>query len=117
MGILFCHNCVHQKSRTPFKYNGLQFFLNYYMKRYAISLKQFTGWHFLLTEKMQPVRWVQKRKPAYPERITDHGQVTGKLYHLRLRVECTLFRNLQSRARTHTVLVICLYELLGNPTT
>jgi hypothetical protein len=30
------------------------------MKRYAISLKQFTGWHFLLTEKMQPVRWVQK---------------------------------------------------------
>ena len=27
------------------------------------------------------------------------------------------FCNLQSRARTHTVLVICLYELLGNPTT
>jgi hypothetical protein len=23
----------------------------------------------------------------YPERITDHGQATGKLYHLRLRVE------------------------------
>jgi hypothetical protein len=22
---------------------------------------------------------------------TDHGQTTGKLYHLRLRVECTLF--------------------------
>jgi hypothetical protein len=27
------------------------------------------------------------------------------------------FVNLQSRARTHTVLVIGLYELLGNPTT
>jgi hypothetical protein len=26
------------------------------------------------------------------------------------------FCNLQSRARTHVVLVICLYELLGNPT-
>ena len=26
-----------------------------------------------------------------PERTTDHGQATGKLYHLRLRVECTLF--------------------------
>jgi hypothetical protein len=26
-----------------------------------------------------------------PEKTTDHGQVTGKLYHLRLRVECTLF--------------------------
>ena len=44
-------------------------------------------------------------------------QATGKLYHLRLRVECTLFCNLQSQARTHVVLVIGLYELLGNPTT
>jgi hypothetical protein len=26
-----------------------------------------------------------------PERTTDHGQATGKLYHLRLRVECTFF--------------------------
>jgi hypothetical protein len=26
-----------------------------------------------------------------PERTTDHGQATGKLYHLRLRVEFTLF--------------------------
>jgi hypothetical protein len=32
---------------------------------------------------------------------TDHGQVTGKFYHL----------------RTHAVLVIGLFELLGNPTT
>jgi hypothetical protein len=44
-------------------------------------------------------------------------QATGKLYHLRLRVECTLFCNLQSQAQTHVVLVIGLYELLGNPTT
>jgi hypothetical protein len=48
--------------------------------------------------------------------LTDHGQATGKLYHLRLRVECTLFCNLQSRALTHAVLVIGLYELL-DPTT
>ena len=41
-------------------------------------------------------------------------QATGKLYHLRIRVQCTLFCNLQSRARTHVVLVIGLYELLGN---
>jgi hypothetical protein len=57
------------------------------------------------------------KKPEYLERTTDHGQATGKLYHLRLRVECILFYNLQSRARTHAVLVIGLYELLGNPTT
>jgi hypothetical protein len=30
-------------------------------------------------------------KPEYPERTTDPGQATGKLYHLRLRVECTFF--------------------------
>jgi hypothetical protein len=36
---------------------------------------------------------------------------------LRLRIECTLFCNLQSRARTHTVFGDVLYELLGNPTT
>ena len=57
------------------------------------------------------------KKPEYPERTTDHGQTAGKLYHLRLRVECTFFCNLQSQARTHAVLVIGLYELLGNPTT
>ena len=37
-------------------------------------------------------------------------------YHLRLRVECTLFCNLQSRARTHAVLVIGLYEMLDPAT-
>ena len=42
-------------------------------------------------------------------------ETTGKFY--RLRVECTLFCNLQSQARTHAVLMIGLYELLGNPTT
>jgi hypothetical protein len=49
----------------------------------------------------------------YPERTTDHWQATGKLYHLRLRVECTLFCNLQSRARTHAILVIGLFELFN----
>ena len=43
-------------------------------------------------------------------------QATGKLYHLRLRVECTLFCNLKCWVRTHAVLVIGLYELL-DPTT
>jgi hypothetical protein len=28
-------------------------------------------------------------KPEYPERTIDHGQSIGKLYHLRLQVECT----------------------------
>ena len=51
------------------------------------------------------------------ERTTNHGQATGIFYHLRLRIECTLFCNLQSRVRTLAVLVIGLYEMLGNPTT
>jgi len=57
------------------------------------------------------------KKLEYPQRTTNHEQATGKLYHLWLQVECTLFCILQSRARTHAVLVICLNELLGNPTT
>jgi len=57
------------------------------------------------------------KQPEYPERTTEHEQATVKHYHLQLRVECTLFYNLQSWARTHAVLVIGLYELLGNPTT
>ena len=45
---------------------------------------------------------------------TDHGQATGKLAVVsRVHPFC----NSQSRAKTHAVLVIGLYELLGNPTT
>ena len=62
----------------------------------------------------QPVLVVEEAE--YPETTTDHGQAISKLYYLQLRVECTLFCNLQSRARTHAVLVIGLYELL-DPTT
>jgi hypothetical protein len=31
------------------------------------------------------------RMPEYPERTIDSGKATGKLYHLRLRIEDTLF--------------------------
>jgi hypothetical protein len=47
---------------------------------------------------------------SFNDLLHDHGQATGKLYHLRLRVECTLFCNLQNRERTHAVLMIGLYE-------
>jgi hypothetical protein len=43
--------------------------------------------------------------------------LTDKLYHLRLRVECTLSCNLQNRARTHAVLVIGLYESVARRVT
>ena len=75
-------------------------------------------WCFNATfSNISAISWRPVLVPEYPERTTDHGQATGKLYHFRLRVECTLFCNLQSRVRTHAVLVIGLYELLGNPTT
>jgi len=48
-------------------------------------------------------RW---RKPEYLERTTDNEQAIGKLYHLRVRVECTFFSNLQSGAQTHAILVM-----------
>ena len=52
------------------------------------------------------------KNPEYPEKTGDTGRATGKMYHLRLQVECTLFCNLQSWVQTHAVLVIGLYELL-----
>ena len=39
----------------------------------------------------RPVLVMEEAGVQYPERTIDHGQGTGKLYHLRLRVECTLF--------------------------
>ena len=42
------------------------------------------------------------RKPEYPERTTYHGQATGKLYHLWLRVECTLFSVIYKAEREPT---------------
>ena len=57
------------------------------------------------------------KKPEYPEITIDNGQATGKLYHLRLPVESTLCCYLQSWARTLAILVIGMYELLGNRTT
>ena len=50
-----------------------------------------------------------------PGESHDHGQATGKLYQLWLRVECILFCNLQSHAAL--VISLILYELLGNPMT
>jgi len=40
---------------------------------------------------LSAISWRPVLVVEYPERTTDHGQATGKLYHLRLRVECTLF--------------------------
>ena len=58
------------------------------------------------------------KKPEYTERTTYHGQVTGiSLITFGCESSAPFFGNLQSRARTHAVLMIGLYELLGNPTT
>jgi len=40
---------------------------------------------------LSAISWRPVLVMEYPERTTDHGQATGKLYHLWLRVECTLF--------------------------
>ena len=53
--------------------------------------------------------WSTRREPP------TMGKQLVNFYHMRLRVECTLFCNLQSWAQTHAILVIGLYELLGNP--
>ena len=73
---------------------------------------------FCVFSNISPISWrpilVVEEAGVLRGKTPNHGQATGKLYHL---LECTLFCNLQSRAQTHAVLVIGLYELLGNPTT
>jgi hypothetical protein len=44
------------------------------------NISAMSWWRVLVVEEAE-----------YPERTADHGQATGKLYHLRVRVECTLF--------------------------
>jgi hypothetical protein len=61
--------------------------------------------------------WWKPEKTTVLSQVTD--KATGEFYHLRMRVDCTLFCNLQRRARTHAVKKLVkgpLYELLGNPT-
>ena len=61
------------------------------------------------TISWRPVLVVEEAE--YSDRTKDHGQAIGKLYHLRLRVECTLFVIYKAGHEPTP------YELLGNPTT
>ena len=74
-------------------------------------------WFIVFNATFSNISAISWRPVLVVEEAGVSGQAMGKLYYLRLRVECTIFCNLQSRARTHAVLVIGLYELLGNPTT
>ena len=108
------------------KNDSFSFYLSIAVLLVFLYLITDNNWFYLIFGVLMPLSTIFQlyhgdqfewwRKPEYLERTTNHGQATGKLYHLRLRVECTLFCNLQSRARTHAVLVIGLYELLDRTT-
>ena len=55
-----------------------------------------------------------RKKPEYPETM---GKQSVNFITCGWESSAPFFCNLQSRSRTHAVLVINLYELLGNPTT
>jgi hypothetical protein len=63
----------------------------------------------------QPVLVVEEA--GIPEENHRSWASNWKTLSLATAIRVHPFCNLQSRARTHTVLVIGLYELLGNPTT
>ena len=73
--------------------------------------------HFQIARSWRWNRFQWWKKPEYPERTTDHGQATGKLYHLRLRVECTLLV-IYKAGREPTPhwwyrdMMLCMYSIL-----
>jgi hypothetical protein len=72
-------------------------------------------WFWCFNTTFKNISWrpvLVVEEAGVPGEDHHHGQATGTLYHMRLRVECTIFCNLQSRAWAHSVLVIGLYELL-----
>ena len=72
----------------------------------SFILQTFQDWFFLILvfnatfRNISAISWrsgLVVEKAGVPETTTVHGQATGKLYHLRLRGECTFFCNLESR--------------------
>jgi hypothetical protein len=49
------------------------------------------------------------KKPEYPERITDHGQATDQLYHLRLKSSAPFFV-IYKAGREPTPFYITIFE-------
>jgi hypothetical protein len=83
----------------------------------------FYFWCFNATfSNISAISWRPVLELEEPERTTDHWQATGKLYHLRLRVECTFFViykamnrkiwKVHSKLTTNlnTIVSDCLYE-------
>jgi hypothetical protein len=53
-----------------------------------IKVKSIDGYfYYLCPKKLRGPGWLNE----LGSRTTDHGQATVKLYHLRLRIECTIF--------------------------
>jgi hypothetical protein len=67
--------------------------------------------------KLSPIISNGNVSTVKPAQGPGMGKQLVSFIKLRLQVKCTLFCNLQNRARTQAVLVIGLYELLSNPTT
>ena len=90
--------CVHQP-HPPFKMAAVTKNRNFF--NYLLLLYYRSKWAQILSAATWPLSAIFRlyhgdqfywwKKPEYPDRTTDHGQATGKLYHLRLWVECTLF--------------------------
>ena len=55
----------------------------------VLTLIDFIDWLIVISANFK--QYFSYIKPEYPERTIDHGQSTGKLYHLRLQVECTFY--------------------------
>jgi hypothetical protein len=121
---LYCECCLTTRSAVIQNYR-YSFCDKEWIKRLindamTFKLNRLIDWFFVFNatfSNIMATRFSGGRSRSTRREPTTMGKQLVNLTTYGCETMCTLFCYLQSRARTHTVLVIVLYELLGNPTT
>ena len=123
-------NKSRSSSRTNSEDSSDMYSIQHYVIKFVSDLRQVGGfpriwfnWFIMLNATFSNISAISWR----PALVVEEAGVTGKNHRPWASNWYTLslagvnrvhpFCNLQNRARTHAVLVIGLYEMLGNPTT
>jgi hypothetical protein len=74
-----------------------------------VSLDFFFNFEFWCLTPLLAISWRPVLVVGKPERTTDPGKATGKLYHLRLRVQVILMRHTHSTTFSEKILIFAKF--------